>query len=56
MIEDGRSPEAVRRVSSPDIVNRLKENRFEITAGVDSDEVSAFVNWVELLEQAKEKQ
>jgi hypothetical protein len=42
LIEDGRSPESVRRLSFVGIVNRLKENRFQITAGVDSDEVSAF--------------
>jgi hypothetical protein len=56
MIEDRRSPKSVRCLSFVDIVNRLKENRFEITAGVDSDEVSAFVNWIELLEQARERQ
>jgi hypothetical protein len=48
MIEDRRSPESVRR--------RLKENHFEITTGVDSDEVSAFVSWAESLEQAMKRQ
>jgi serine/threonine protein kinase len=56
MIEDGRSPKSVRRLSFVDIVNHVKENGFQITAGVDSDEVSAFVSWVESLEQAKERQ
>jgi hypothetical protein len=52
MIEDGRSPESQRRPSFADIVARLKENRFQIMAGVDSEEVSAFVSWVELAEQS----
>jgi hypothetical protein len=30
-----------------DIVARLEENRFEIAADVDSNDVSAFVSWVE---------
>jgi hypothetical protein len=56
MIEDERSPESARRLSFVDIVNRLKANRFQITAGVDSDEVSAFVSRVESSEQAGERQ
>jgi serine/threonine protein kinase len=56
MIEDGRSPESVRRLSFVGIANCLKENRFQITAGVDSDEVSAFVSWVESRKQARERQ
>jgi hypothetical protein len=34
----------------------LKKKGFAITAGVDSDEVSAFVSWVKSLEQTGEKQ
>jgi hypothetical protein len=47
LIEDKRSPESMRCLSFVDIVNFLKKNRFQITAGVDSDEVSAFVSSVE---------
>jgi hypothetical protein len=47
MIENGRSPEFTRRLSLAEIVSQPKESRFEITAGVDSDEVSAFISWVE---------
>jgi hypothetical protein len=54
MIEDGRSPISARRLSFAKIVESLKENRFEIIAGVDSDEVSAFVSRVESSEQAGE--
>jgi serine/threonine protein kinase len=56
MIEDGRSPESVRCLSFIGIVNRLKETRFQITPGVDSDEVSAFISSVGSLEQARERQ
>jgi serine/threonine protein kinase len=52
MIEDGRSPESQRRLSFVNIVERLKKNRFEIMAGVDSEEVVAFVAWVESAEQS----
>jgi hypothetical protein len=43
MIEDGRSPESKDDFPVREIVAWLKTNRFEITAGVDSDEVYAFV-------------
>jgi hypothetical protein len=43
MIEDGRSPESQHRLSFLDIIERLKRNRFAIVAGVDLEEVSAFV-------------
>jgi serine/threonine protein kinase len=56
MIGDGRSPESRRSLSFVDIVTRLKKHHFQIMAGVDSDEVSAFVSQVESLEQAAEKQ
>jgi hypothetical protein len=52
MIEDGRSPESQSRLSFVDIVKRLKEDRFEIVPGVDSEEVSAFVARVESAEQS----
>jgi serine/threonine protein kinase len=52
MIEEGRSPDSRRRLSFVRIVERLKENRFEIVAGVDSQEVAAFVAWVESVEQS----
>jgi hypothetical protein len=54
MIEDGRSPESARRLSFAEIVAQLKANRFQIMAGVDSDEVSAFVSRVESSQQAGE--
>jgi hypothetical protein len=56
MIKDGRSPESARSLSFAAIVESLKENRFEITAGVDSDAVSAFVSWVESSEQSGERE
>jgi hypothetical protein len=52
MVEDGRSPESQCRRSFVDIVERLKQNGFEIVAGVDSEEVSAFVARVESAEQS----
>jgi hypothetical protein len=52
MIEDGRSLESARRLSFTPIVARLKANRFEPMAGVNSDKVSAFVRQVESSEQA----
>jgi hypothetical protein len=52
MIEDVRLPESQSRVSFVDIVRRLKENRFGILAGVDAEEVSAFVARVESGEQS----
>jgi hypothetical protein len=56
IIEKGRSPESTRSLSFAAIVESLKENRFEIMAGVDSDDLSAFVSWVESLEQAGKRQ
>jgi hypothetical protein len=56
MIESGRSPESGRHLSFAEIVEYLKANGFEIIAGVDSDEVSAFVIRVESLEQAADRQ
>jgi hypothetical protein len=56
MIEDERSPETAGRLSFAEIVARLKANCFKIIAGVDSDEVSAFVSPVESSEQAGERE
>jgi hypothetical protein len=39
IIKDEQSSESARRLSLAEIVARLKANRFEITACVDSDEV-----------------
>jgi serine/threonine protein kinase len=52
MIEEGRSPESPCGLSFVDIVERLKENRFAIVAGVDSEEVSTFVARIESAEQS----
>jgi serine/threonine protein kinase len=52
MIEEGRLPESECRLSFVDIVGCLKENGFEIVAGVDSEEVSEFVARVESAEQS----
>jgi hypothetical protein len=52
MIEEVRLPESQCRLSFVDIIEDLKENRFEIVAGVDSEEVSAFVAPVESAEQS----
>jgi hypothetical protein len=53
MIEDRRSSESARGLWFAEIVARLKANRFNIMAGVDSDEVSAFVSRLESSEQGK---
>jgi hypothetical protein len=52
MTDEGRSAEFPPRLSFVDIVARLEKNRFQILAGVDSEEVSAFVAWVESAEQS----
>jgi hypothetical protein len=54
MIEDGRSPKSNGGLSFVDVVARLKANGFEIMAGADSDDVSAFVSLVESFEQVSE--
>jgi serine/threonine protein kinase len=54
MIEDARSPELNNRLSFLDIVKVLKTNHFGIVAGVDSEEVTAFVDRVELAEQTEQ--
>jgi hypothetical protein len=50
MVEEGRSPEFPPRRSFVDIVERLKEDSFQIMAGVDSEEVWAFARQVESAE------
>jgi hypothetical protein len=45
-------PDPHGRVSFVDIVERLKMKDFRIVPGVDAEEVSAFVAWVESAEQS----
>jgi hypothetical protein len=52
MIENGRAPQSQRVLSFAGIVERLKENHFQILAGVDSEEVAAWVSWAESAEQS----
>jgi hypothetical protein len=53
MIDDGRSSKSACSLSFAAIVESLKENCFEIMAGVDSDEVSAFVSLVKSADAGK---
>jgi hypothetical protein len=50
MMKSGLSPISERSSSFNTILEVLKQNNFEIEDGVDSAEVSAFVNWVESAE------
>jgi serine/threonine protein kinase len=50
IIKSGLSPLSGTRYSFHTILEILKQNHFEILDGVDSAEVSAFVNWVESAE------
>jgi hypothetical protein len=52
MIEDVRLPESHCRLSFVDVISRHKEIGFEIVAGVDAEEVSAFAARVESAEQS----
>jgi hypothetical protein len=52
MIKEARSPESQCCRSFVDIVERPKQNPFEIVVGVDSDEISAFVAQVQSAEQS----
>jgi serine/threonine protein kinase len=52
IIDDAQLTKSQRLLSFVDIVDRLKENHFQITPGVDSDEVFRFVTWVESSEQS----
>jgi serine/threonine protein kinase len=56
LIEDGRLPKSRGGLSFVEMVTHLKTSPFEIVASVDSDEVSVFVSWIELSEQARERQ
>jgi hypothetical protein len=53
VIQTGFSSEWRRLSSFRDIFEILKQHNFEIVPGVDSEEVSTFVEWVELLEQSR---
>jgi hypothetical protein len=50
IIESGLSPISTTYYSFDTILELLKQNNFQIEDGVDSAEVSAFVNWVESTE------
>jgi hypothetical protein len=52
VIEDVQSPGSQGVLSFVDIVARLKENHFEVVAGVDSEEVAGWVSWDESVEQS----
>jgi serine/threonine protein kinase len=52
IIEDAQLTKPKRLLSFVDIVDRLKKNHFQITLGVDSEEVLRFVSWVESSEQS----
>jgi hypothetical protein len=52
IIERGLSGDSISANSFMEIFEILEQNRFEIVAGVDCDEVSKFVSWVESSEQS----
>jgi serine/threonine protein kinase len=54
MIRAGILSRARRLSSFVQMFQTLKQHDFKIVAGVDSADVLAFVNWVELLEQSRE--
>jgi hypothetical protein len=54
IIERIQSTDWKRVISFNSIIDILKRNKFQIEAGVDSEEVLRFVRWVELLEQSSE--
>jgi hypothetical protein len=54
MIKTGLSGEWRKLSSFLDIFETLKQHNFEIVSGVDSEEVLAFISWVEELEQFRE--
>jgi hypothetical protein len=56
IIEEGLWPIAERELSFIDIFATLKANAFRIVAGVDSDEVSAFVRRIESTAQSSESE
>jgi hypothetical protein len=52
IIERRLSDDSRRANSFVEIFEILKQNRCEIVAGVDCDEVLKFVSWIELSEQS----
>jgi hypothetical protein len=54
MIKTELSGEKRRQSSFYDIFKTLKQHNFGIVSGVDSAEVLAFVDWVEVIEQSHE--
>jgi serine/threonine protein kinase len=54
MIEEGQSEDSKVKVSFVDIFETLKTEGFELLEGVDSNEVSNFVSWIELSEELTE--
>jgi hypothetical protein len=56
MIEAGLWGESKILFSFRNVFEILTSHDFKIVAGVDSAEVSAFVDWVEEVEQSRESQ
>jgi serine/threonine protein kinase len=54
MIERGQSLGSTAKLSFVDIFEILKDNNFRILEGVDSEEVSNFVSWIEFTEALTE--
>jgi hypothetical protein len=52
IIERGLSGDSRKANSFLEILETLKQNRFEIGAGAECDEIAKFVSWVELSEQS----
>jgi hypothetical protein len=50
IIKLGHYHTSVKRYSFNDIFKILKQNNFQIEDGVDSEEVSTFVSWIESTE------
>jgi hypothetical protein len=50
IIEKGQSSDSKTRLSFVDIIKTLKGHDFRILEGVDTQEVSTFVNWIEISE------
>jgi hypothetical protein len=54
IIEAGQSRKSHFQLSFIEIIDRLKTNDFQILTGVDGEEVSRFVRWVESSEETGE--
>jgi hypothetical protein len=54
MIEQGQSSDSKATVSFVEIFETLQSEEFRILDGVDSNEVSTFVSWIELSERLTE--